>query len=63
MDLALVLPAAPARAARASELTPADRRRLAGILGFLAGLAALGPIVGLGVAALSWLGARLADPR
>jgi hypothetical protein len=62
MHVALVLPAA--RAARPTVLAPADRRRLAGILGFLAGLAAFGPVVGLAVAALAWLGARMiVDPR
>lgn len=39
-------------------LSPAERRTLGGVLGFLAGLAALGPIAALGAAFLGALAAH-----
>lgn len=44
-------------------LTAADRRTLGGVLGFLIGLAALGPLAGVAGACLGALVARIADPR
>jgi len=40
-----------------------ERRTLGGVLGFLAGLAALGPVAALGAAFLGALAARLANTR
>ena len=51
------------RTRAADVLTAVERRALWGILGFLAGLAALGPVAALGAAALGALAARSADPR
>jgi len=47
----------------AATLSPAERRTLGGVLGFLAGLAALGPIAALGAAFLGALAARFTNPR
>ena len=46
-----------------ASLTSAERRTLWAILGFLAGLAALGPVAALGAATLASLAARFSDPR
>jgi hypothetical protein len=43
--------------------TAAERRTLWGVLGFIAGLALLGPVSALGAALLARLAARLAEPR
>ena len=58
------LAASTARAeSRASQWTAAERRTLWGVLGFIAGLALLGPVSALGAALLARLAARLAEPR
>jgi len=59
IDLVVDAPIASA----ASRWTVAERRTLGGVLGFLAGLAALGPIAALGAAVLGALAARIADSR
>lgn len=46
-----------------ASLTSSERRTLGGVLGFLAGLAALGPIAALGAAFLCAFVARFTDPR
>lgn len=51
------LAAAPIDAA-SSRWSASERRTLGGVLGFLAGLAALGPIAALGAAVLGALAAR-----
>jgi uncharacterized membrane protein len=51
------------RPASAEALTSADRRTLGGVLGFLIGLAALGPLAGVAGAILGTLAARIADRR
>ena len=55
--------ARPVRIERSGRLSPADRRRLGLVLGFLAGLAAFGPVVALGTAAAAVLLVRAFDPR
>ncbi|HTF57994.1 MAG TPA: hypothetical protein VK661_12245 [Planctomycetota bacterium] len=50
-------------AASTDVLTSADRRTLGGVLGFLIGLAALGPLAGVAGAILGTLIAQFADPR
>ena len=59
IDLVVDAPMAPA----ASCWTLSERRTLGGVLGFLAGLAALGPVAALGAAVLGALAARFADSR
>jgi hypothetical protein len=44
-------------------LNPSERRMLGGVLGFLAGLAALGPVAALAAALLGVVAARFADSR
>jgi hypothetical protein len=63
MQVALDLPAAPARLKTGDALTAPERRTLGVVLGFLGGLAALGPVAGLATATLAWAIARLADSR
>jgi hypothetical protein len=46
-----------------SRWTARERRTLGGVLGFLAGLSALGPVAALGAAVLGALAAKFADPR
>ena len=46
-----------------ASLTLSERRTLWTVLGFLAGLASLGPVAAVGAAALGALAARIADPR
>ena len=46
-----------------ASMTKSDRRTLWAVLGFLAGLAALGPIAALGAATLCSLAARFTNPR
>ena len=59
IDLVVDAPIAPA----ASNWTATERRTLGGVLGFLAGLAALGPIAALGATVLGALAARITDSR
>jgi len=59
IDLVVDAPIASAT----SSWTAAERRTLGGVLGFLAGLAALGPIAALGAAVLGALAARITDSR
>ncbi len=46
-----------------ASLTPSERRTLGIVLGFLAGLVALGPVAALGAAVLGALAARFTDSR
>jgi hypothetical protein len=57
---ALPVTVVPARVEKLDALSPADRRRLGLVLGFLAGLAALGPIAAMGTALAGFC---LARPR
>ena len=63
IELAVEVPLAPSRRAAVSRWSARERRTLWGILGFLAGLAALGPVAALGAATLGALAAKFADPR
>ena len=63
IDLAVDVPIAPPRRAAVSRGSAAERRTLWGVLGFLAGLAALGPVAALGAATLFALAAKYTDPR
>ena len=63
IELAVDVPIAPPRRAAVSRWSAPERRTLGGILGFLAGLAALGPVAALGAAALFAVAAKFTDPR
>ena len=58
MELTLAAPLIRARRARPVATTEADRRTLGLVLGFLVGLAALGPVAGVGAACLGAFVAR-----
>lgn len=63
MQAALVRPLRLKPREAETVLTSSDRRTLGGVLGFLAGLAALGPIAALAAAVLGAAAASLADSR